>query len=413
MSDHEARRKGRMIAFNTSACMPSSEALTESVASIIQGAERRKRARRAKDLKSFRQAVDYILGDMLLAYVGESSQYAYRAEGKTNFYGSPVGHTTWKAIMPALIDLGYIEYFKGSNFKNPFDEGRYLSGSASRFLATESLISLAESHGINFDTMSEYYVTEMPRSVLKLRASKRGKLEAKELPIADTHKTEALAAQVHRLNKYLSQQTLTGGCFEGYRRSFSNGELAGFDWNQGGRLYAVSNSYQHLSGERRAAMQINGEPVVEVDVSASHLSIYMGEMGHRASDGIDLYAIDGMSRAAVKQYIASSFGLAKLITKWPTTADAEVVAFDVVDVREAVCDAIPCLESLADSGLDWSTLQFLEAEALIEAMESLHKQDISAYGVHDSLIVPASCQGECRQALKEVWKSRGWSIAHG
>ena len=218
MSDHEARRKGRMIAFNTSACMPSSKALTESVASIIQGAERRKRARRAKDLKSFKQAVDYILGDMLFAYVGESSQYAYRAEGKTNFYGSPVGHTTWKAIMPALIDLGYIEYFKGSNFKNPFDEGRYLSGSASRFLATESLISLAESHGINFDTMSEYYVTEMPRSVLKLRASKRGKLEAKELPIADTHKTEALAAQVHRLNKYLSQQTLTGGCFEGYRR---------------------------------------------------------------------------------------------------------------------------------------------------------------------------------------------------
>ena len=400
MSDHEARRKGRMIAFNTSACMPSSKALTESVASIIQGAERRKRARRAKDLKSFEQAVDYILGDMLLAYVGESSQYAYRAEGKTNFYGSPVGHTTWKSIMPALIDLGYVEYFKG----------RYLSGSASRFLATESLISLAESHGINFDILSEHYVTEMPKSVLKLKASKRGELEAKELPIAEKPETAALAAQVHRLNKYLSQQTLTGGCFEGYRRSFSNGELASFDWNQGGRLYAVGNSYQHLSGERRAAMQINGEPVVEVDVSASHLSIYMGEMGHRASDGIDLYAIDGMSRAAVKQYIASSFGLAKLITKWPTTADAEVVAFDVVDVREAVCDAIPCLESLADSGLDWSTLQFLEAEALIEAMESLHLQDIPAYSVHDSVIVPISGLKAARNALESTWKVRGWSI---
>ena len=105
MSDHERMRKGRMIAFNTSACVPSSEALTESVASIIQGAEKRKRARRAKDLKSFKQAVDYILGDMLLAYVGESSQFAYRAEGKTNFYGLPVGHSTWKAIIPVLIDL--------------------------------------------------------------------------------------------------------------------------------------------------------------------------------------------------------------------------------------------------------------------------------------------------------------------
>ena len=390
--------------------MPSSETLAEDVVSIIQGAEGRRRARRANDLESFKQAVDYILGDMLLAYVGESSQYAYRAEGKTNFYGSPVGHSTWKSIMPALVDLCYIQYFKGTNHKNPFDEDGYLSGSASRFMATDSLVGLAESHGINFDTLSEYYVTEMPESVLKLKASKRGKLGAKELPIAETLKTDALSAQVHRLNKYLSQQTLTGGCFEGYRRSFSNGELADFDWNQGGRLYAVGNSYQHLSGERRAAMQINGEPVVEVDVSASHLSIYMGEMGHRASDGIDLYAIDGVSRAAVKQYIASSFGLAKLINKWPTAADAEVVAFDVVDVREAVCDAIPCLESLADSGLDWSTLQFLEAEALIEAMESLHVQNIPAYSVHDSLIVPASCLGLARRALEAAWESRGWSI---
>jgi hypothetical protein len=399
-----------MIAFNTRACMPSSETLAEDVVSIIQGAEGRKRARRANDLKSFKQAVDYILGDMLLAYVGESSQYAYRAEGKTNFYGSPVGHSTWKSIMSVLIDLGYIEYFKGTNHKNPFDESSYLSGSASRFLATESLVGLAESHGINFDTLSEHYVTNMPKSVLKLKASKRGKLDAKELPIAETPKTEALAAQVHRLNKYLSKQTLTGGSFEGYRRSFNNGELAGFDWNQGGRLYAVGNSYQHLSGDRRALMQINGEAVVEVDVSASHLSIYMGEMGHRASDGIDLYAIDGVSRAAVKQYIASSFGLGKLITKWPTKTDAELVAFDVVDVREAVCDAIPCLVPLADSGLSWATLQYLEAEALIESMESLHAQDIPAYSVHDSLIVPANCLGLARRALEAAWESRGWSL---
>ncbi len=410
MNDYEIMSKGRMISFNTIGCAAASEALARSVIYIVQQAESRQRVRKADDQISFERAVDFILGDLFKAYVGDSSPYAYRAEGKTNFYGLPVGHSTWKSIMPVLIDLGYVEYFKGSNYKNPFDEGRYLSGSASRFLATESLISLAESHGINFDTLSEYYITEMPKSVLKLKASKRGELEAKVLPIADTPNTEALAAQVHRLNKYLSKQTLTGGSFEGYRRSFNNGELAGFDWNQGGRLYAVGNSYQHLSGKRRAAMQINGEPVVEVDVSASHLSIYMGEMGHRASDGIDLYAIDGVPRVAVKQYIASSFGLAKLINKWPTAADAEVVAFDVVDVREAVCDAIPCLESLADSGLDWSTLQFLEAEALIQAMESLHKQDISAYGVHDSLIVPISGLKAARNALEGAWTIRGWSI---
>jgi len=137
----------------------------------------------------------------------------------------------------------------------------------------------------------------------------------------------------------------------------------------------------------------------------------MGEMGERASDGIDLYAIDGVSRASVKQYIASSFGLAKLINKWPTAADAEVVAFDVADIREAVCGAIPCLVSLADSGLNWATLQYLEAEALIDAMQSLHDQDIPAYGVHDSLIVPVSGKRECREALTRAWRARRWSVA--
>ena len=208
MNDYEIMSKGRMISFNTIGCAAASEALARSVIYIVQQAESRQRVRKADDQISFERAVDFILGDLFKAYVGDSSPYAYRAEGKTNFYGLPVGHSTWKSIMPVLIDLGYVEYFKGSNYKNPFDEGRYLSGSASRFLATESLISLAESHGINFDTLSEYYITEMPKSVLKLKASKRGELEAKVLPIADTPNTEALAAQVHRLNKYLSLAVL-------------------------------------------------------------------------------------------------------------------------------------------------------------------------------------------------------------
>lgn len=49
--------------------MPSSEALAEDVESIMQGTQGRKRARRANDLKSFKQTVDYMLGDILIAYV--------------------------------------------------------------------------------------------------------------------------------------------------------------------------------------------------------------------------------------------------------------------------------------------------------------------------------------------------------
>jgi len=410
LSDYEIMSKGRMIAFTTSACKPESSALAHSVVKIIQASESRIRVRKAKDQVTFEQGVDLVLGDLLKAYAGDSSQWAYRTTGISNFTGEPVGYKTWHRIMPVLQDLGYVDYHVGTNHQSPFDDG-YFAGSASRFRATKSLIALAESKGVNLELLNEQYHTALPKSVLRLKSSKHGELQGAVMDFAITPQTQTIIDQVESINEYLAQQTLTGGVFEGYRRGFNLGDEKGFDWNQGGRLYAVGNSYQHLSGERRALMQINGEPAVEVDVSASHLSIYMGEMGHRGSDGIDLYAIDGVSRGAVKQYIASSFGLGKLITKWSAEAQAEVTAFDVAVVREAVCEAIPCLESLADSGLDWATLQYLEAKALMEAMESLHAKDIPAYGVHDSLIVPVSYHSECRQALTNAWRVKGWSIA--
>lgn len=406
MTNYEIMNQGRMIAFDTSACAPSSEALVDSVVSIIQAAERRKRGRKANDLNSFKRAVDYILGDLFKAYKGESSPYAYRAEGKTNFVGSPVGHSTWKAIMPVLVELGYLEYFKGTNHKS-FDEGSYLSGEASRFLATDSLISLAESQGINFDTLSEYYVTRMPKIVLKLRASKKWKVKGKELPITESPKTEALSTQVHRINKYLSLQSLSGGSFEGYQRTFNNGDRPNFDWNQGGRLSAVGGGYQQLSGERRGLMLINGEPVVEIDVSASHLSIYVGLMGDNVSTGVDLYNVPDIARAVVKQYVTISLGKGKLLTKWLEGNDDSV---EIDEVKQAVCKTIPCFESLGQSGHDWATLQYLEAEAVIEAIESLHKKDIPAYGVHDSLIVPISGRDAAYTALRKAWEIRGWPV---
>ena len=396
------------MGFHTTACAPPSDALAYHVADAIQQSENRKKSRTADALASFNLAVDLILGDLFVSYLQDDSHWAYRSERALAFSGEAVGYKTWKIVIPALIGLGYVDYHKGSSRKNPFDEGTYLQGLASRFKVTESLVALAESHGIRFDELSDYYITAIPKNVLRLKASNRGKLGGEELPIDDTTQTRALSAQVHRLNQYLSQYTLTGGLFEGYRRSFSNGEFPNFNWNQGGRLYAVGgHTYQQLSGERRGLMQINGEPVVEIDVSASHLSIYMGEMGHKVADGSDLYSVEDFAREDVKQFITMSFGQGKLPKQWPKKSN---IVVGIHDVREAVCRAIPCLLSLAESGHDWATLQYLEAETLIQAMQSLHKKDIPAYCVHDSLIVPVSREQECRKALTRAWQIRGWPI---
>jgi hypothetical protein len=396
-----------MIAFTTSACEPESSALAHSVVKIIQASESRIRVRKAKDQVTFEQGVDLVLGDLLKAYAGDSSQWAYRATGISNFTGEPVGYKTWHRIMPVLQDLGYVDYHVGTNHQNPFDDG-YIAGSASRFRATKSLIALAESKGVNLELLNEQYHTALPKSVLRLKSSKHGELQGTVMDFAITPQAQAIIDQVENINEYLAQQTLTGGVFEGYRRGFNLGDEKGFDWNQGGRLYAVGSGYQQLPGDTRAAMLINGEAVVEVDVSASHLSIYVGLMGHDVSDGADLYVVEGIDREVVKAYVTASFGQGKLASTWPNEIDV-----DIEEVKQTLCKTIPCFKALGESGYDWATFQFLEAEAIIEAMESLQEIDIPAYSVHDSLIVPESGADKARAAIRKAWRSRGWPIALG
>ena len=410
MRNSKIMNQGRMIGFKTRASASVSKALVQGVIDIIQREESRKRARNAGAQASFEQAVDFILGDLLKAYIGETSQYAYRAEGKTNFYGSPVGHTTWKAVMPVLIDLGYVEYHVGVNHKLPFDVDSYIGGKASRFMATDSLVALAESHGVSLDAVNELYHTELPNTLLILRSDKRGNLRGAKMEFTETEQTQAIINQVKTINEYLSQQTLTGGVFEGYRRTFNIGDASGYNWDKGGRLYAVGSSYQHLSGERRASMAINAEPVVEIDVSASHLSIYVGLMGGEVLGGTDLYDVETFDRSIVKAFITASFGQGKLALKWPKGADIDV---DINEVKQAICEVLPCLTDLDHSGHSWATLQFLEAEAIIEAMEALQAVDIPAYAVHDSLIVPDSGADNARAFIRKAWESRGWPIALG
>lgn len=404
--DYEAMYNARMMGLLTRACTPLSEGLADSMQLVIKEAESRKRARTADEEKAFNLGVDLVLGDLLKAYAREG-QWAWRATGKSNFVGEPFGYKTWLSIVPILTDLGYVEYHKGSNKKSPFGDG-YVKGTASRFRATDKLIALAKSHGVAVASINDHYATKLPREVLRLKATKRGKVGGKSMSVPSNQTTEALRLQVNKINQYLTKQNLSGGDFDGYYRTFNNADSERFNWNLGGRLYSIGETtYQWMSGERRASMMINDEPVVEIDVSASGLSIYASLMGHKMPDGTDLYSVEGFARDDVKQLITMSFGQGKLPKQWPKKSN---IVVDIDEVKQAVCDAIPCLLLLADSGHDWATLQYLEAEALIEAMESLHEQDIPAYGVHDSLIVPVSREQECRKALERAWKARGWPI---
>ena len=76
----------------------------------------------------------------------------------------------------------------------------------------------------------------------------------------------------------------------GYIRIFQNGDEAGFNWNFGGGLYSQppAFNYQQMSKLKRLKMTINGEPVAEIDIRASYLTLFHAWHGEQLDLGSDL-----------------------------------------------------------------------------------------------------------------------------
>jgi hypothetical protein len=80
-----------------------------------------------------------------------------------------------------------------------------------------------------------------------------------------------------------------------------------------------ATNYQNMSQDRRLKLRIDGEPVSEIDISASYLTIFYAAHGQRIKTD-DAYnniiGPDALHRAIVKFWVNASFGNRSLITKW-------------------------------------------------------------------------------------------------
>jgi hypothetical protein len=120
---------------------------------------------------------------------------------------------------------------------------------------------------------------------------------------------------------------LQGGIHRGYIRVFNNGDHPNFNWNMGGRLYSYGESnYQQKDKVKRLKMTINGEPVCEIDIRASYLTIFHALYGapfDARHDPYDLQGLGPKARDVVKRWITASFGNNAPITKWPKKVAAD------------------------------------------------------------------------------------------
>ena len=396
----------------------------------------RKNKRGKKTQAGFRRAVEAFVGDLLVAQRREFSEgWTWRRTHRKHFTGREVTHANFKNVRDGLLALEMVKQTKPVQDVVGFDGGdgrAFARGWAPRFRATEKLLKFTQSHGVGTAEAGKHFVlTAAPKELIQVREAKPrvygvdrpkgGKIDWRSEFKGELLKEgEKLAAQLKELNEFLAGVEIRGGGHSGYWRGYNEGCHSDFDWNRGGRLYSYGDqNYQNMPRSERLRMTLNGEPVCEIDIHASYLTLYLAGRD-QALDRPDAYVLDGLgqeARDAVKTWFTITFGKEKLCERWPAKAKKNYIKnnpgrdlseYPARVIRDHALQTYPAMskwETEAARGFGWAYLMWVESVAMEFTMRDLMELGVPSLSVHDSLIVPLS---KCEVAERQLSDRYHW-----
>lgn len=298
---------------------------------------------------------------------------------------------------------------------------------AARLRASARLLEAACRHGVDPERWAEHFQPVPPTSpsdaLLVRRSSsfmrgqqKRGGSRMRvdlEDPLA-----AALHQQIAALNDFFAAQSINPAVHRSFQRIFSVGDRPGFRWNKGGRLVSVGpNTYQSMRLARRQQLVINSEPVVEIDIRASGLTILHGLLGLPFDrQAADPYAVPGIPRDVVKACVMLLLSSETLPWAWPSHVGAALwnktgkkllEDFPLKRVRKAVLSHLPVLKTWGKGPLEQLDLEYAESCIILDAISTLaFAHSIPASPVHDSIVVPLSARQLAETVLSNALERR-------
>jgi hypothetical protein len=334
-----------------------------------------------------------------------------------DYTGEALAYRAVMETMDALRSLGFIHYAR------PFLDRTNGVGRQTRIWPTRKLLALATDCGITAATIKRHFgrskesmeravAPEVPALiVLQGLSSRSGVKDARALPFdPEAPEAAAIRADVTAQND-LAAATRIGGCRPPqWCRKFK------LDWSLHGRWYVPgADSYQGMSAEERLEITIAGEPVVEIDIKASLISLLHGVLG-LPLPADDLYSIPRVPRDGVKAWINATLGKGSPVVRWSkqTLADHPAVAdHDARAVGALVMARYPFLanpwvvvERRVIHGEPRRILHHMltgiEAAVLTMTIAGLRERGILGLPMHDGLIVPASAEEIACRLLREA-----------
>ncbi|MBD8619306.1 hypothetical protein IFT67_10280 [Sphingomonas sp. CFBP 13728] len=233
----------------------------------------------------YREALGPFLADLF--YSLKAGRWSKLRTNNGEMATYPGKATAFEAMRGAMGADGLLEELPGF-FRDEERFGTdYQIAAMTSFRPTPKLIQMAEAHGVTLANLAAHFTVgkappPAPCDTIEARSSKATKgARAEPLPIDPEDLTaRAITTEMDRLNAYLMEDGRIGGItFAGLRRIYSNADKPGFAWQWGGRFYPMPRGDNYIlmsdggghgaGGRARAAvLRIDGEDVVEVDLSA-------------------------------------------------------------------------------------------------------------------------------------------------
>lgn len=416
------------IDFGRHPATPAARAVVDDALSLALPHLSRARALGRDGTASLRRDLGCVLAGVMLPGLKGVPVRAARGMSAPMWKGSALGCRRFWKLADALTAAGLVGHRRGVQTGVPgFDGPTMFRGLPAALWPTPALVDLARKHGARAETRKADWQADataqaapatVPDARLVACTPRSG------VPFAPT---DAMLAEMERMrgtlrviNATLAAADIRGaGPSVALRRSFKHS--LGF----GGRFYGPS--YISTSAEERGRITINGEAVVEVDVSASQLTLLLGLRGVTVLPRADLYALPGVpwDRNVTKQWMRQTLGSGRATwTQWSRDADAAARAVKARVVGEAVQSLYPFLAALTtfvppallatlpSKDHHWGAGQHIaqrEAAIMERALENLALSEVPALPVHDALIVPRSardaavaCLGDAFQALAGI-----------
>lgn len=386
---------------------------TQAVVEMVEvkAAEARRRVMKANDRVVFRLTVEAIASELV-----DSDGWMWYTTRHGDYTGHRITFRHVEAAMNAMASADLIERIDGNSQGRviPFDTSKkFYERRAPRVRATQKLRDMLD--GIAFTSEWRKQAPKLMEPI-ELRTDSTwgagGKLKGQKLALPATARVAELARDVASLNTFIGGFNIDGCDAPTWRRIFhlpKDVPLESYGFDLGGRLYAP---YQAMPKDERDAITFDGQPSVEVDVRASHLTILLHWHGIDVDDDpeTDPYLTEGPQtgwwRDAVKAYITAMCGKGSKPTRWPAQAAKDFSdrwggpIMPLHHIADAVERAYPSLKTVNDPLL-WARLQYAESEAMMYALGVLHGLGMPALPIHDALRVPTSVAGHAISAFRD------------